>query len=191
MSAERKFGHSAMWTSVFRKSTDGFLLILAQFSRSTVQNAALISAILRAYFAASVNMAFVCAIFFFFFHSLFLFVSFTIFTRFGAPVLYFCVALVVGVALRLSGVLLRVALKHRGSVAAGSRCGLWPADSVGCGDCGLAASVVGGTRGSSVGTFASPTAPTRCRETRRLAAAAFCRGAARLAYLSARAHPPE
>jgi len=41
-----------------------------------------------------------------------------------------------GVALRLSGVLLRVALKHRGSVAAGLRCGLWPSDSVGCGESG-------------------------------------------------------
>ena len=122
-----------------------------------------------------------------FFCDSFVFISVT---RFGALVLFLMVALVVRVALRLSGVLLRVALKHRGSVAAGLRCGLWPADSVGCGDCGLAASVVGGTRGSSVGTFASPTAPTRCRETRRLAATAFCLGAARLAYLSART-PPE
>ena len=56
----------------------------------------------------------------------------------------FCVALVGGAALRLSGVLLRVALKHRGSVAAGLRCGLWPSDSVGCGDCGLADSAVRG-----------------------------------------------
>ena len=46
---------------------------------------------------------------------------------------------------------------------------------VGLGTCvyGLAAMVVGGTRGSSVGTFASSTAPTRCRETRRPAATAF------------------
>ena len=117
-------------------------------------------------------------------------------------ILYFAIAFCLLVCLlffsivRLGGfrgfqnVLLRVALKHRGSVAAGLRCGLWPADSVGCGDCGLAASVVGGTRGgSSVGTFASSTAPTRCRETRRLAVTAFCRGAARLAYLSARIPP--
>ena len=58
-----------------------------------------------------------------------------------ALALLFCIFVLLwwwGVSLRLSGVLLRVALKHRGSVAAGSRCGLWPADSVGCGDCGLA-----------------------------------------------------
>ena len=70
-----------------------------------------------------------------FFCDAFVFISVT---RFGALVLFLMVALVVRVALRLSGVLLRVTLKHRGSVAAGSRCGLWPADSVGCGDCGLA-----------------------------------------------------
>jgi hypothetical protein len=60
-------------------------------------------------------------------------------------------------------------------VAAGFRCDLWPADSVGCGYCWLAASVVGGTRGSSVGTeefvaalqrhFAAPRrgSPTKAR----------------------------
>ena len=94
-------------------------------------------------------------------------------------------------ALRLSGVLLRVALKHRGSVAAGLCCGLWPADSVGCGDCGdwLALPLEASRGESPVGTFASATAPTRCRETPPAAAAAAAsppRGAARLFK---RAHP--
>ncbi len=123
-----------------------------------------------------------------FFCDSFVFISIT---RFGALVLFLMVALVVRVALRLSGVLLRVALKHRGSVAAGLGCGLWPANSVDCGDCGLAGSTVRGQGGGvTVGTFASATAPTRCRETPRAAAAAVSRHAARLAYLSARP-PPE
>jgi hypothetical protein len=79
-----------------------------------------------------------------FFCDAFVFISVT---RFGALVLFLMVALVVRVALRLSGVLLRVALKHRGSVAAGLGCGLWPADSVDCGDCGLAGSAVRGQGG--------------------------------------------
>ena len=79
-----------------------------------------------------------------FFCDSFVFISIT---RFGALVLFLMVALVVRVALRLSGVLLRVALKHRGSVAAGLGCGLWPADSVDCGDCGLAGSAVRGQGG--------------------------------------------
>jgi len=92
---------------------------------------------------------------------------------------------------RLANVLLRVALKHRGSVAAGLRCGLWPATQWAVGTVGwLPQSLEAPGGGSSVGTFASSTAPTRCRETRRLAVTAFCRGAARLAYLSARI-PPE
>jgi hypothetical protein len=182
----------AHWGSViFSKRTARSRSILARFSSSTAQNAALMSARLRAY-CAPVRAQLRCrctepegSIVFLF-----------------PLILYFAIAFCLLVCLlffsifRLGGfrgfqnVLLRVALKHRGSVAAGLRCGLWPADSVGCGDCGLAASVFGGTRGgSSVGTFASSTAPTRCRETRRLAVTAFCRGAARLAYLSARIPP--
>ena len=119
-------------------------------------------------------MAFGCTIFF---CDSFVFISIT---RFGALVLFLMVALVVRVALRLSGVLLRVALKHRGSVAAGLGCGLWPADSVVCGDCGLAGSAVRGQGGGvTVGTFASATAPTRCRETPRAAASAVSRRARR------------
>ena len=130
-------------------------------------------------------MAFGCTQFFFFTY-LFYFVS--------LPLLLclFCVALVGGAALRLSGVLLRVALKHRGSVAAGLRCGLWPSDSVGCGVCGLADCAVRGQGGGRWlallprrplphGAKKLPAQPQLPRLRRR---------AARLAYLSARP-PPE
>ena len=120
-----------------QKIPGGFLSFLAQFPRSTAQKTALVSTIFGAYFADGVNLAFGCTIFFF----LLLCSCLFLLRCLRALALLFCIFVLLwwwGVALRLSGVLLRVALKHRGSVAAGSRCGLWPADSVGCGDCGLA-----------------------------------------------------
>ena len=133
------FGHSTMWTSVFfaRYQVDFFHFWLnfhvrrlktqlssAQFIERTLQTAP------RRRLAAP-----------FFFLFLLLCSCVFLLRCLRALALLFCISVLLwwwGVSLRLSGVLLRVALKHRGSVAAGSCCGLWPADSVGRGDCGLA-----------------------------------------------------
>ena len=108
--------------------------ILARFSSSTAQNAALMSARLRAY-CAPVRAQLRCRCtepegsnFF----------SFCSFLFFILQLRSVCSFLLFdwGGFRGFQNVLLRVALKHRGSVAAGLRCGLWPADSVGCGAVG-------------------------------------------------------